>query len=589
MMRYLRLLLGVILSILLCVGGIASAQDELTRPDDVHTLEFAGVERWIVVHTPPDGFDSPRPLLIALHPSASSGRAMQLMTGLDDAADTYGFVTVYPTASGLTWGEDATNTDAPDDIGFMDTLVSYMVENFNVDATQVYVAGWGNGGLMALRLACEVPDRFAGIAVTGALMWGRHRGACPQDTDVSTNFLLIHGTNEWFYTTDTHFYRPPFGGDRPLILGVDDTLSVWLQRGQCDVVEVLNENARIARGCNDDTTVAHYSVIGGSSWPRSGDYVLNTFGVDAATIIVNYFVGDDSWSTPQVASYTEVPRTWVMYVPSTYNPETPTPLVMGLHGRYGTGVNMASLSDYNPIAEREGFILVYPDGLNYEGSVIGDFGWNYTRGFSPRTEPDDVAFISTLIEDTAIDVNIDRSRLYVTGISNGGFMVHRLACEAPSLFAAYADVAGSGFYGMEQMCFHDVPVPMLIMHGTADNNVLWDGIQETISGQRVYTSYPILSVMGFWVQHNGCSEEADVIDLPELGNSPGTQVRIVDVNDCPNGAQVILYGVLGGGHNWPGIASNADRSIVGTINMDIHASEVIWEFFSQHSRVTDDE
>jgi polyhydroxybutyrate depolymerase len=273
-------------------------------------------------------------------------------------------------------------------------------------------------------------------------------------------------------------------------------------------------------------------------------------------------------------------------VPSTYNPDQPTPLVVGLHGRFSNGASHASLTDTNEAAEEHGFIALYPDGLSY--GPPGDYGWNYTRGAGPYPEQgvDDVAFILSLIDDIAIDLNIDRQRIYVDGMSNGGFMVHRLACDVPTVFAGFASVAGSGFEGLETVCARSehAPVPMLIIHGTQDNNVLWDGRSQNIGGRQFYGSIPIIRMLGFWAQYNGCSDEIDTQTLTQQGQSPETEVRIVNVLGCNEGSAVTLYAVVGGGHNWPGTPGRISSAVAGLVNDDIHATDVIWEFFSHFTR-----
>jgi polyhydroxybutyrate depolymerase len=165
-------------------------------------------------------------------------------------------------------------------------------------------------------------------------------------------------------------------------------------------------------------------------------------------------------------------------------------------------------------------------------------------------------------------------------------MVHNLACTYPERFAAYADVAGSGYMGFADMCNHTIPVSMLIMHGTADDNVLWNGQTQPMGGGEVVVSYPITEMVAFWAAQDTCNVEAAIVtDLPPGGESPGTSVRVITLDECADDSEVQLYAVIGGGHNWPGVrdegATERERSM---INMDINASEALWEFFSRHAR-----
>jgi polyhydroxybutyrate depolymerase len=321
---------------------------------------------------------------------------------------------------------------------------------------------------------------------------------------------------------------------------------------------------------------------GGQNWPRTGGYALNQFGVEASEIITNFLAGTPDWATPQSESYTGQPRTSITYVPANYDPSAPMPVVVGLHGRYGTGAGHASLTDTNRLAEEQGFIAVYPDGLSRDETT--DTGWNYFKGAGIYQDvgADDTAFIVSLLDDLALDLNIDRDHVYVNGLSNGGFMVHRLACEVPEIFAGYADIAGSGFTGVETLCDYDIrePVRMLIIHGTDDNNVFWDGRLENVDGRQFYSVMPIPQMLGFWADYNQCQPEADTTDLPQQGQSPGTAVRILSVTGCQENSAVVLYAIIGGGHNWPGIAGAIPDQVAGRVNLDIHATDVMWAFFS---------
>ena len=304
-------------------------------------------------------------------------------------------------------------------------------------------------------------------------------------------------------------------------------------------------------------------------------------------MILDFFAGGDGWNVPQ-PPYTGQARTYALYVPTSYDPAVPMPVVVLLHGRWGTGAGTADSTGMSQIAEREGFIGVYPDGLIYPNPVDPyDSGWNYTYGvpFLVSREPDDGAFIANLLDDLALDLNIDQRRIYVTGFSNGGFMVHNLACTYPDRFAAFSTVAGSGYIGFADMCTHDVPISLMIIHGTADDNVLWDGRTETIGGREVVDSYPIVDMVSFWAAYDYCNVDAvETADMPQNGDSPGTSVRSFIFNDCADDASVQLYAVLGGGHNWPGVLSEgASPGDVATTNMDINAGELMWDFFKQHA------
>jgi polyhydroxybutyrate depolymerase len=253
------------------------------------------------------------------------------------------------------------------------------------------------------------------------------------------------------------------------------------------------------------------------------------------------------------------------------------PLVIALHGRGDDGSGMEALTHFDALADREGFVVAYPDGLNNE--------WNFVRGVHGYDmSQNDTAFLVALIDHISEDHPVDKTRVYLAGFSNGALMVQRAACENPAPFAAFASVSGALFGGMPEVCSQtsDIRAPMLLINGTADTNIPWEGTSVEQNGQKIYITYPVSDTLGFWSVFNGCLLDADTTDLPQLGNSPGTQVRLFTMK-CPADTAVLLYRIASGGHNWPG--QKAGDPQMGSINRDIDASEEIWKFFTQHQRL----
>ncbi len=543
------------------LGGVHFSAAQTARP---YTL-----------HLPPDyeSRDSV-PLLVALHPSASSGKAMQTLTGFDEIADEHGFMVVYPNSEGIAWNDGRAGLELEtDDAGYLASLIDELITSHKADAEKIYLVGWSGGGLMAYRLACQMPDKFAGAAVLGALLWDEQREICAEfGVESPVNLLVLHGTADWIYPAETHT-SDYFDAE---ILGVRDTLAFWAERNGCPAeLTTPQNNLMVVEGCN----LAAYDIAGSKqNWPRAGDYQLNQVGISASSLIFDFFMGENAWAVEQPET-TQLTRNYTLYVPDSYDPTQATPLVIALHGRTQTPTSMANMTDWNTLAEQEKFVVVYPEGI--------DLQWNYYAGFPnyPADPHNDTEFLSALIADLSLDLNIDPTRVYLTGFSNGGFMVNRLACEAPDQYAAFASVAGSAFEEFTTLCSEGQQVNMLMIHGTADNNILWEGYQQTApNGQTVYITVPITGLFSYWGNYNGCNAEGyDVEDVPASGNSPGTNVRIIRMKDCANEAEVVLYGVAGGGHNWPGYGDRLPPEIAGTVNRDINATEEIWEFFSRHT------
>jgi polyhydroxybutyrate depolymerase len=254
-------------------------------------------------------------------------------------------------------------------------------------------------------------------------------------------------------------------------------------------------------------------------------------------------------------------RSYEIYVPSAYDEETPLPVVLNFHGFTSSGPLQQDGTKMNELAEREGFLVAYPNGL--------DNSWNagVCCGRSAELGVDDVGFTRAVIEDLGVRGCIDRARVYATGMSNGGFLSHRLACEAADVIAAAAPVAA--VLGIDATACNPVrPVPIIHLHGTADPLVPFDGggladsqsVEDSVSG---------------WMTRNGCTGE------PEATFENGA-ATCETVDACAGDASVTLCRIEGAGHCWPGQpCPERLGSIVGEPTFDIDANEAMWELFNR--------
>ena len=268
-------------------------------------------------------------------------------------------------------------------------------------------------------------------------------------------------------------------------------------------------------------------------------------------------------------------RGYQLFVPPAYDGGNRLPLLLVLHGRGGSGERMRQLTGFDLRAAKHHFFVVYPDSPQRY--------WNYLHRIPGALEgADDIAFLQRLIDEIRGNYAIDRQRLYVAGISNGGFMAQRLACERNSEFAAFASVAATGYGAMPATCGAHGPVDALYLHGTHDSLVPWQGRQVVAAdGESQQVTMSITDSMKFWSDLNRCDPQVEVRDLPSSGRSPKTRVRVYTSASCAYGAQVKLYGIVGGGHNWPGTEALIPPKIAGAINFDFHASDAIWSFFDR--------
>jgi polyhydroxybutyrate depolymerase len=271
-------------------------------------------------------------------------------------------------------------------------------------------------------------------------------------------------------------------------------------------------------------------------------------------------------------------RTYTVHIGSSYDKTKPTPLLVALHGGGGTGQGMNKVTDLNAIADRENFIVVYPDGFEKH--------WNDGRGVqryrTQKQNVDDVGFISALIDRLSSELNIDAERVYVTGISNGAMMSHRLGCELSQKIAAIAPVAGNIPVNMASIWAPSRPVSVLIINGTEDPLVPWAGGDVHLGPIKLGQVLSVEDTVQFWVNNDKCASQPLVEQMADKDTSDSTRVRTETYGGCQNGVEVVLYAVEGGGHTWPGGLPYSPESIIGRTCRDFNASEVIWQFFKEH-------
>ena len=260
-------------------------------------------------------------------------------------------------------------------------------------------------------------------------------------------------------------------------------------------------------------------------------------------------------------------RSYLLYVPETYDPATSTPLVISLHGFGEWPAHQMQISHWNNLARRYGFLVVYPCGTQVP------LRWHTQAVPGSDIDPmEDVTFISDLMDKLETEYNVDPTRIYANGLSNGGGMAFVLSCKLPERIAAVGSV--SGFYPFSWDEFHPSrPVPTIVFHGTGDPIVPYLGRP---AGSNAFSLPSIPEWVATLASYNGC---ADVpLDLPAMGAVRGIQFKSNNGN-----ADVIFYTIAGGGHSWPG-GGSLPKIIVGNINQDIDATEMMLNFFCQHPR-----
>jgi polyhydroxybutyrate depolymerase len=259
-------------------------------------------------------------------------------------------------------------------------------------------------------------------------------------------------------------------------------------------------------------------------------------------------------------------RTYVLYVPAGYTGDRPVPVVFEFHGHGSSAGAQVVYGDFRGLADRDGFVVVAPDGL----VTAADPGRHFNLFEASATEADDVAFTVSLLDHLSSVLCVDRRRVYATGMSNGGAMSSALACRAADRFAAIGPVAVVLY--LPQCSGAARPVPVAGFAGTADPVVPYDGGRVNCCNNPVLPSAP--KSMADFAAHNGCTGSP-----VETRPSPSVLVRRWSAG-CKDGAVVDFYTIEGGGHTWPGAAVKPPT--LGVTTDEINATEVLWAFFRDH-------
>jgi len=255
-------------------------------------------------------------------------------------------------------------------------------------------------------------------------------------------------------------------------------------------------------------------------------------------------------------------REYQLYVPRSYDRSRPTPLVISMHGAGGWPVLQMELSGWNRLAESERFIVVYPSGIDAAGPRI----WGVGAG--PRLGKD-VRFIAELIDKLERSYNIDRTRIYADGLSNGGGMAFVLSCKLADRIAAVG-LVGSAQTLPWSWCTERRAVPMMAIHGTADRMAFYDGGSSWVAPD--LPSIPRWTAN--WARRNRC-------DAKPVESAVAADVTRREYVHCADDASVVLLTVKGGGHSWPG-GGPLPEWFVGPTNRSIDATRELWTFFSAH-------
>lgn len=275
-------------------------------------------------------------------------------------------------------------------------------------------------------------------------------------------------------------------------------------------------------------------------------------------------------SSGQNGSFTfeGIERTYVVHLPPDYNDSIPLPLIIAMHGGFGSAANLENQSQLSAKSDEANIIVVYPEGV--KGGALNIRTWNagWCCGFASSSNVNDVGFINALLDTLITDLAIDTNRIYATGMSNGGFMSYRLACELPNRIAAIAPVAAS--MSLTE-CNPTRSVPVISFHSYQDSNVPYDGGQG--SGPSRHHNSPQDSVLTAWSNLNSCTKGKDTL-------TSNMDYTLLSWSNCDCNTEILQYITEDGGHSWPGGNKTQIGDPTSTV---INANDKMWEFFQQHS------
>jgi len=285
----------------------------------------------------------------------------------------------------------------------------------------------------------------------------------------------------------------------------------------------------------------------------------------------------------QVGSKT---RTFLVHLPSGFAERGPLPVLIAFHGGGGSAQGFQKYAGLDTVADREGFVVVYPDGTSRFGRRLLTWNAGGCCGRAREQHVDDVGFALRVLADLARDLPLDRTRVYATGHSNGAMMAYRLAAEAAERIAAIAPVAGA----MQLTAFAPLrPVPVLHVHSVDDPRALYGGgLGPPFPFTRTRVAHAAVETeLARWAALAGCAAGPRVVEqrrAPEGRPDAGHTATLLDFRPCSSGADIRLWKLTGAGHGWPGGPPVLPERMMGPETHVIDAAEEVWRFVRGFSR-----
>jgi polyhydroxybutyrate depolymerase len=271
-------------------------------------------------------------------------------------------------------------------------------------------------------------------------------------------------------------------------------------------------------------------------------------------------------------TYNGLGRSYLLFVPRNYKPEQNAPLILMLHGGGGNAKHTVNtMTPMNSYADEKNVIVAYPNGTGPFNNFLLTWNSGNCCGSAMEKKLDDVGFIRAVVNDIKRQYNIDDKRIFAAGFSNGGMMSYRLGCELSDIFSGIGSVAGA----LNITCNPSQPVSVIIIHGTADMHVLYDGGQgpKQYDMRHPRVDKPVSHAVDFWTRHNNCP--------PSPQHSESGNIRKEVYGTCSAGTGVTVFTVKDGTHAWPGGKGHRSGD---KPSMEISASKEILDFMLSHPK-----
>ena len=578
------------------------------------TITVDGFERQYLLYVPSDYTGEEEwPLVFNFHGYTSSAPGQMRITQMNEVAEQEHFLVAYP--QGLSVNIPSAVVPGPgpgwyipvdgiereeeqDDLAFVNALIDQLDESYTIDVSRIHATGWSMGGHFSYYLACALSDRIASVGAVGGPIPEALISDCDARRPYST--LLIHGTADPIVS---------YEGFPGFIASAEAHTEFWASLNHCDqeptvtdLPDINTEDGSTATkieysGCNKDSEVILYRMNNdGHTWPGGG-FLPPFLGninrdINASQVIWDFFERNPmpdlvSGGTGKLEEYSfmhdGIERNYWLYVPEDYDGQEDWPLVMVFHGFQIDGRFQMEVSQMNPVADKEKFLIAYPEGLPVLYPLTGESGpgWIIPGAFEREEHQDDVGFASKVIDDVDDKYNIDLARIHSTGWSNGSLFSFQLACELSDRIASAGGVGGHMTYEQLSSCSAERPVSTILIHGTDDILVPFDGIPDLYP--------PVPTTPEYWVSQNNCSTEPTVTDLPDINTEDNSTITRYQYTGCDRETEMDFYIMNDGGHTWPQggwpeseVWGDVWPEFLGPVNQDINAGQVIWDFFERN-------